>query len=151
MTINKERIELWAAALESGDYEQCRGNLYLKANAAVGWREGTDGMPVLVIAQRDHHCADGVAIDVALKHGLFNDHPERPSDGLVFLSGRGLLPECVSIWYGFDPEVTDPLLYDGFTEDGEEMTVVNANDAGFTFWEIAQMIRDRYLKDEGDH
>lgn len=53
MTVNRERIELWAQALESDGYQRCSGNLR--------W---TDFFGTTM------HCAEGVAMAVAQAHGV---------------------------------------------------------------------------------
>jgi hypothetical protein len=131
MTINKERVELFAQALESDRYRKC--STYLRA---VGRYPNGD----LV----EYNCALGVATHVALDNGLRQQLPLlRRTEGDLFLGGGLATP--VRHWYGFlfdDPPVVDP-------EDGCHDSVTGLNDAGRDFWTIAQALRAEYLKDEG--
>ena len=135
MTVNKERVELFVQALESDGYIQCRqslrrGRLTNLPNMDVQWT----------------HCALGVAVDVALKHGL--QRPERVlrANWETWLWNHGTLPAPVMEWYGFedpDPEIT---IDEGV---GPIVTsVAGANDDVSDFWTIAQAVRAQYLKDE---
>lgn len=72
--VNRENMELWAQALESDGYKQCRGNLRL---------HGRDGNVM--------HCAEGVAMEIAQAHGV-QFHPE----SWYLLS----MPPSVRAWYG---------------------------------------------------
>lgn len=134
MTINKERVELFLAALESGKYEQCIGRLrrrYVSTQTMI-----------MIVEQR--HCALGVATEVALDNGLREEIEAKgfPHDDFLFAGAR--LDGYVMEWYGF--EHMDPLL----TEPGDLVTSVSRlNDGGKDFWTIAQMGREQWLKDQG--
>jgi hypothetical protein len=136
--VNKERIELWVQALESDEYEQCTGSLFVGQN--VYHRHCQDGK--IGFTQQDLHCALGVGISVALKNGMFNDHPNPPADVLVYNAGGGALPDCVRTWYGIETE--DPYIH----IDNDADKVSHFNDNGQSFWTIAQALRAKYLKDE---
>jgi hypothetical protein len=131
MTVNKERVELFAQALESGRYRKCSS--YLRT---VGLHP--NGYTV------EYNCALGVATHVALDNGLREELPRRShAEDNLFIGGG--LAALVQNWYGFpfdDPSVIDP-------EDGCHDSVTGLNDAGRDFWTIAQALRAEYLKDEG--
>ena len=119
MTVNRERMELWAQALESDGYEQCAGSLRLS----------------LRHSDQPMHCAQGVAMAVAEMHGVQIDRGEW---------GGVSMPPQVYRWYGITGTV--------FVDHGElgRMTVFAANDgAHLSFWEIAQLLRAKYVKEEG--
>jgi hypothetical protein len=101
---------------------------------------GTD--PEIGFTQQDLHCALGVGISVALKNGMFKNHPNPPADALIYNAGGGAFPDCVSIWYGIETE--DPYIL----IDGGSDKVSHFNDNGESFWTIAQALRAKYLKDE---
>ena len=135
--LNKDRVELFLAALESGKYTQCTGRM----------RERLVPIRTMIMAQR--HCALGVATEVALNNGLrqeleteFGTLTQGFMDALF--DGGDLSP-CVAIWYGFSTE--DPILAQ---HNGNWRSVAGLNDSGWTFWDIAQAGRARWLKDQGD-
>lgn len=133
MTVNKDRVELFLAALESGKYTQCTGKL----------RQRHVPIETMIVQQR--HCALGVATEVALDNGLREEIEAKGflHDDFLFAGGR--LDGYVMEWYGF--EHTDPLL----TEPGDLVTSVSRlNDGGKDFWTIAQMGREQWLKDQGE-
>lgn len=130
MTVNKERVELLAQALESGDYQQCTGRLrhwYYEENEEEGDR-------ILY-----SYCAEGVAVQVALDNDAklrkawstknwWNPHPTK----------------VIKEWYGF------PVLqYIRIDMGGGSCALAIANDDGTDFWTIAQALRATYLKEEG--
>lgn len=119
MTVNRERVELWAQALESDSYRQCTDILR---------DQGVDGL---------HHCALGVGMAVAELHGV-RVYP------LEWELTK--LPSQVVKWYGLnepDPSLDDPQGLD------PQFSVLDANDdRKLPFWDIAQLLRAKYLKDE---
>ena len=129
MTVNKERVELFAKALEGEGYTQCTKQLQLHT---VG------GMEM--------NCALGVAIHVALNNGLRADLRKLGVLDMFFEEERvwqsADLTPCVMDWYGF--ETPDPWI----VIDDNDMPITSANDSGHDFWTIAQAIRAEYLKDE---
>lgn len=132
--LRQDRVELFLTALESGDYTQCKGSLRAASlfEPHKPWR----------------HCALGVATDVALENGLMEalsggEVPEAVIESRLFDSGS--LDETVLNWYGFDS--SDPWL--ARADEGELRTVSSLNDNGWTFWDIAQAGRARWLKDQG--
>lgn len=122
--LNKDRVELFLAALESGDYTQCTGSLRAvnQFDPNRPWR----------------HCALGVATDVALNNGL-QEELSGWSEASLFVGGA--LDEEVKDWYGFDTD--DPVLTD------DQWTVSGFNDNDVPFWDIAQVGRAKWLKDQG--
>jgi len=127
---NKERVELFLAALEGGEYTQCSGtqrapNLF---NPQQPWR----------------YCALGVATKVALDNGLLEGMGE-VSEYALTLYDSGVLEPLVADWYGFNS--LDPIL--AKDEDGNWNSVSNFNDDGKDFRWIAQAGRARWLKDQG--
>lgn len=127
MTVNKERVELLAQALESGDHEQCTG--YLRQ-----WYFGENGETVF-----RSYCAEGIATKVALD----NDATLREQWKELWW-GEPHLNGLIMRWYGFD--TTIPLIK--FNGD-DHVPIANVNDQGEDFWTIAQALRTTYLKDEG--
>jgi hypothetical protein len=120
VTVNKERVELFVAALESDEYKQCTE--FLRRNTDDG---------------ETQHCGLGVATEVALLH-----EPALRTIEPYFLWFRSDLHEAVAAWYGFDNAAVQ--LAD--SENGSDW-VGGWNDDGATFWEIAQAVRAKYLKD----
>jgi len=140
VTVNKDRVELFAAALESDGFKQCKGRL----------REEifTEWPPKKVILG---HCALGVATQVALDNGLYAEIVEKYgrqfSEGILrAMWTRGDLSPGVAEWYGWGG--TNPYLGIDLGS-GEEENIASANDAGVSFWDIAQAVRAKWLKDEG--
>jgi hypothetical protein len=128
MTVNKERVELLCQALESDQYVQCKDAL-----------RTNDGFPCLGSEITFTYCALGVAIEVAVRNGLFVDQSRLDA----WYDIRSTLPSEVRGWYGFvdnNPEII---------VDDDRSTVADANDVGFDFWTISQAIRATYLKDQG--
>lgn len=133
--MNKDRVELFLAALESGKYTQCTGHLRQQVLFAS-----------MILEQR--HCALGVATEVALDNGLREELRTMGYNGDEFLFTGGRLHEWVMQWYGF--EHTDPLLTEPARPDSHLTTVSRLNDGGKDFWTIAQMGREQWLKDQGE-
>jgi len=130
VTVNKDRVELFAAALESDRYRQCRGQLKM-----LGTDPDFEGWKI-----RELHCALGVATQVALDNGLWEESP------WVDVWSRGDLNPAVAAWYGWNG--TNPYLGIDLGS-GEEENIASANDFGLSFWQIAQAVRAKWLKDEG--
>jgi hypothetical protein len=132
--VNKERVELFAAALESGNYEQCEGKLR---------RNDIEVAPSGTTHWITRFCALGMATEVALQNGLQLEKDEDP------WSGSGLYPE-VAQWYGWTIEGYGPTLDPVIRrDDGYSDSIAAFNDDGTSFWDLAQMIRREWLKDEG--
>ena len=129
MTVNKDRVELFAAALESDRFKQCKGQLKIRSQ----W-PGPTGIA------KEFHCALGVATQVALDNGLWEESP------WVDVWSRGDLNPAVAAWYGWNG--TNPYLGIDLGS-GEEENIASANDFGLSFWQIAQAVRAKWLKDEG--
>jgi hypothetical protein len=131
MTVNKERVELWAQALESEKYVQCYGALKLEPWQKLSHTEQSEPDPLTVNQVR--HCVLGVAMEVARLNGL-----------RFVQTSSSVLPEKVSEWYGFDGADPDPVIK---REDGTFTAISAANDVQkLPFWNIAQLIRANYLK-----
>lgn len=84
MTINAERVELLAAALESGEYQQGRQQLHMKDYEAG-----------------DRYCCLGVACEVAVKNGLELNVREDSEGTRSYDGSITILPRAVAQWYGF--------------------------------------------------
>lgn len=118
--VNKERVELWVQALESDGYNKCVGSLRVQSP----------------IHGKTMHCVEGVAMAVAEAHGL------RIHETAWF---GATMPPYVRNWYGI--EFNAPIVI--HDDEYGKVTAIGANDsAGRSFWEIAQMIRAKYLKGE---
>lgn len=126
MTVNRERMELWAQALESEQYVQCARQLRIQLRGP----ESGD-----IVAT--WHCALGVGMAVAQAHGV---------QVLPWDWKDSQLPEVVKNWYGLDS--VNPYL-DIETETIAVGTVIGANDIlKLPFWDIAQLLRAKYVKEE---
>lgn len=138
MPVNKDRVELFAAALESDKYHQCGGQLKMRGLALPDTR---------VV---ELHCALGVATEVALDNGLYEeimDNVQNPRWHLASLWSSGVLHPLVAAWYGWcdmnsRADAIDPRI-------SEDDSISGLNDNGADFWTIAQALRATYLKDEG--
>jgi hypothetical protein len=126
VSVNKERVELFVAALESDKYKQCTGQLR-RPLVDTTWEK-----------RYYTHCALGVATEVALLH-----EPALRTIAELELWNRGDLHEAVTAWYGFEESGVD------ISPDHGPDWVGGWNDYGGTFWEIAQAVRTKYLKDKG--
>ena len=92
MTVNKDRVELFAAALESDRYRQCKGRL--KSQQWTSWPPSKANLV-------EHHCALGVATQVALDNGLRAElELYRTSEWVLWDNGD--LHYLVAEWYGWD-------------------------------------------------
>ena len=128
--MNKDRVELFLAALESGKYTQCKGRLRVHTEV------------------RQYHCARGVATEVALDTGLREELRTMGYNADVFLFQGGRLEWHVMQWYGFDHP--DPMLTEPVGPYQLVTTVSRLNDNDKDFWTIAQMGREQWLKDQGE-
>lgn len=133
--MNKERVELFLAALESGKYTKCSGRMRILNRTDEGY------LP-------KYHCALGVATEVALDNGL---REELRAKGFFwqddFLFAKGHLDKYVMQWYGFDR--ADPVLLEQVNGYLLVTPVSRLNDRDKDFWTIAQMGREQWLKDQG--
>lgn len=137
---NKERIELWAKALESGRFKQTTGalkeNIYDADKNSIG----------------AEHCGLGVGVEVALENGARLDW--KGETWPLFRTVNALMPRWAAEWYGLEIDgslPTDVDVKNVCPDDGCECidSIANLNDAGFDFWDQAQALRSTYLKDEG--
>lgn len=121
--VNRLAIELWAQALESGEYTQGRHRL----------RGG------------DTYCCLGVACDVYRKetgNGVWMDNEYIPGHYRFVASTQSslsVLPAEVSTYLGLSEADADPFI------SGAALSAHNDNMA--TFAQIAKMIRAHYLAD----
>lgn len=128
MTVNKERVELWAQALESERYVQCTGNLRMEVFKV---KESRD-----IVAH--HHCALGVGMAVAQAHGVQILQTDWEDSAL---------PPQVMDWYGLDTD--NPVLLESESQHWYRRSVTFANDdLKLPFWDIAQLLRAKYVKEE---
>lgn len=117
--------DMWADALESGDYDQCKGALTIE----------TDG--------KKAHCCLGVLTELAAEAGV-TQRAESPgsltgliaySDG-TSLGATALPPRAVMDWAGLD-ESNPHVDY-----AGSRFALAHLNDElGLSFAEIAQLVR----------
>lgn len=140
MPVNKGRVRLLVAALQSGLYEKSVGRLHRleSENKKEGW------------------CCLGVASDVAAKFGL-DLHREIEGDygsgsRETFDGKHDYMPSSVREWYGFDSANPDLR-----TPDGKLVSAATLNDSGYvpegeddykevSLKEIGKFFRDTYLK-----
>jgi hypothetical protein len=122
MTINKERLLMLIEALESGKYQQTTGALRKAGN----------------------YCCLGVACDLM-------DPGKWQNDGdWVYCGNHASLPVKVMLYYGFN--FNNPYLHTLLPSKtpGSNMLLASlaaANDGGYTFKEIAQVLRDQFLQE----
>lgn len=130
-TPNLTRIGMWVDALVSGDYKQGVG-------ALGAW--GPFGIK--------KYCCLGVACEVAMLNGLKLRRVMRQGGITVYGDEDSVLPQEVQDWYGLEssnpallgaPEVS----WDSYDE-AIECSSLN-DERGYTFEEIAELIRDQYL------
>lgn len=127
----------WVAELRSGDYIQGRGNLKTK-------RTFYDDVTI-------EHCCLGVLCDIAVKHDVI---PEPTVSLYSYYYGSNqdtaILPVEVVNWAGMDEEgpsgglekVVPPKSIDTIQDDIDCLT--QANDNGYTFAEIADIIEEQF-------
>lgn len=118
---NKERLTLWAEALESGEFAQCTGS-----NLRIEFDIPTQ-------QEKRSYCCLGVANEVAWRNGLAG-RPEvdHGADMLDFARD----------WYGLGS--TNPILAQ-LSQDAGHYTAIELNDnEGWTFTQIASAIRQRF-------
>lgn len=133
MTINKERVELWASALEAMDEsDQCYG-------AQRYYDQVTETMK---------YCALGIGTKVAVQNGVMESWLRYSADFGVSgdsVWGGSRWHHRVSEFYGFesnDPDIEAAGLV--------TMNISQVNDGRhMTPWKMAQALRAKYLKDEG--
>lgn len=138
--VNRDRVQLLVDALESDEFEQCKGSLRLLQS------DGTYA-----------YCCLGVATEVALRHGLsmevadkYNLYAkEEPSSVWNHSNGQMLADEVVE-WYGFEgrtPELKGVVSYiDGVKRGHPAHQWNDSYDANFR--QIADMFREKYLAPE---
>ena len=113
--MNAEVKEKWLTALESGEY--------------------TQGQNMLHDAINKEFCCLGVLCDIAVKEGII--FPPKFEDGAYLYEGsQGLLPWTVAGWA--DIPFTDGRM------KGDDRALSVMNDSGYTFAEIAEVIRENF-------
>lgn len=135
--VNKERIELWAKALESGEYRQ-------------GSQSLLDG---------NKYCCLGVACDLAMKNGVELNVMVSYTGRVFFDGSPSYLPTAVQNWFG-DIDA-DPVLFNLFEEYPEAKYDTNyplitcsiANDSTDPrvhkdFPQIAKLLRKKFIETE---
>lgn len=133
MAVNRERVQLWVEALDSGEFKQTQGCLreeFLKVGK--DWISASPTNERAESEREYRYCCLGVAIQVALRNGL-----ELGPDW-----GSPVMGWEVVTWYGFDGG--DPVI-DTFHQ---AVSAVDANDVKqYSFNRIADSIRSTYLPD----
>lgn len=137
--MNPEIKELWIAALESGEYEQCKGRLT---------RIDSEG--------KKTHCCLGVLSELGVKAGIttapdiigFGGGGYVEYEDGVYGPASSITPDLVANWAGLDEN--NPRV----TIDGTIRSLADLNDSGvaddengdsipFTFPQIAAIIREQ--------
>jgi len=137
----KERVALWADALDSGEFERGQGALEIIK------KDGTKS-----------HCCMGVACRIAMKNGLelhtetrFANSVEMTwfSAGSTFNAGSStFLPQAVRDWYDFD--TIDPVV--GYDRYQISVSAANANDdRDWDFHKIAEGLREMYVRENEEN
>ncbi len=136
-TPNKERIELFCKALESGEYTQTHNYLH----------------------DKNGFCCLGVATDIFHKQTGFGEWKFIEStgfyefkfeeEGMVITESTGM-SKVIGNWYGFDNNVdeyfTDLLMRD---ENGELVYATYLNDCDkLDFNQISTIIRQNFIKEQ---
>lgn len=127
----------WVAALESGDYEQGRGNLATVDTVTVG------DLTTEVVKW----CCLGVLCDLAVKAGVI--HSVQAFGRLNYAGEGSVLPQAVSYWAGLEGE-DNPGVGEGkkplsVWNDGSYYGKEHENVPSHSFEEIAAAIRDSDL------
>jgi hypothetical protein len=152
--VNRERVQLWVEALESGEFEQGSGQLQIRLSLNDKG-ETTD---------KATYCCLGVAIEVALRNG----YTPQLVQGIVnpYMESyehlnTALWPGVVA-WYGFEKTEQDPYIGIWHNDDGEyrtknpgdtfEWESLSASDANdehhLNFQQIAAGLRAKYLGED---
>lgn len=125
--MNPEIRDLWIAELESGKHNQGRGFLH---------RIDSSGL--------EERCCLGVLCKLAVEAGVIGPPIDRPESGCTIFgygsgdevtANFGVLPYEVKQWAG--------ITWDNGTY-GEDATLSAQNDRGWTFEQIAQVIREEF-------
>lgn len=120
MNMNPEVRDLWADALESGEFRQGNGKL------------------TVVVDDVPRHCCLGVLCELAARRGVVS---RATRNGRVSYDGAvNYLPEVVVRWAGLWETNPGPLNVDGVSSDRR---LSHMNDEGSTFAAIARVIREQ--------
>jgi hypothetical protein len=132
----------WIEALESGNYQQIQGHLRMPKEE--------NGTPA-------RYCCLGVACEVAIKEGAYK---AEPFGAVGYINDKGddhygTLPKEVVEWLGVLNENPPILIPSKYRLDGRQAlyempgstqaSCVLVNDRGYTFQQIAKMLRETYL------
>lgn len=113
----KKRVKTkWLKALRSGEYKQTTGAL----------------------CHNDAFCCLGVLCDVAAKNGVAV-RVVKPQSLVMYDEALSVLPASVREWAGLDDGIGAFHI-----KDGSDMTLIELNDSGKTFKQIANYI-ERYF------
>lgn len=132
--MDKEVKDEWVAALKSGDYKQATGRL------SVG------------VGSDTRHCCLGVLCEIAVKHKVIQP-PVIAASGIVGYgqeSANAILPWEVAEWAKITAAADLPQLQtlphklDDEGYDNPIDCLSQANDSGYTFDEIAEVIEERF-------
>jgi hypothetical protein len=120
--VSETNASKWINALESGEFQQAAGVL-----------QDTQG----------RMCCLGVACELYRREvgGEWDDRDADDTVGVTFVTPDGseqtsVMPEDVAEWLGFGDELNPP--------GAEDVSLAENNDAGYTFGQIADVIRDNY-------
>lgn len=135
MKPNKERIELLCRELESTKVQQCGGRLRVPHSELTATGK--------VIKHPDMMCVWGIATELALQHGVETEaHPWCSSVPQ---------PEIVEWFFGPGVSYTDVEITLELEDHPRPVTehLLDWNDVHLLpFWDMAQGLRAKYLKDE---
>jgi hypothetical protein len=118
--VKPEIAELWAQALESGEYDQGAGQLVRRTSAHTP----------------PQYCCLGVLCDLANKAGVKGGQIDNKLYGWNFGTNGATLPEIVIEWAGMNSPGGD------FMDEGDLDVLISRNDDGDSFTEIAAIIRE---------
>lgn len=119
---DKERLVLWAEALESGEFEQCQGrNLHIDTDELTG-------------EEKRSYCCLGVANEIAWRNGV--PCPDGDDEGAD-------MDTDVRDWYGL--QQSNPNLAPSHDPHSPDFNAIHLNDGErWTFTQIASAIRQRF-------
>lgn len=131
--MNNEVIRDWVEALRSGRYVQ-----------------GRERLVSLDYEGNEEFCCLGVLCQMAIEANVDDlEYDGDSTEGYGTFNGEeAFLPGAVMRWVGFDtasPEVTVEL-----DEEGSRQELVELNDQGWTFEQLAELIEREWLKEEAN-
>lgn len=129
--MNEEVKELWASALESGEYKQ-----------------GTGLLCRVTYKGEKRWCCLGVLCDLAVKKGIIPQPTEAPfGEGLEFGGpdkysvNTAYLPQAVAEWAGFEPSAIQGMKFIN-PQIGESVATELNDIKGVPFPKLAALIRE---------